>query len=56
MSRGKKVGKNRYHPRKAPFIVIVIFLLIGMAGIYTGEPQRVWEQAVRVCLSCIGIG
>jgi len=42
--------------RKKPFAVIFIFLLIWMAGVATGEPGRVLEQAVRICLSCIGIG
>lgn len=42
--------------RKAPFFVILAFMLLGLAGIATGEPQRVLEQAIRVCLSCIGIG
>jgi len=27
-----------------------------MVGIMTGEVGRVLEQAVQVCLSCIGIG
>lgn len=42
--------------RKAPFLVILGFMILGLIGIATGEPQRVLEQAVRVCLSCIGIG
>jgi len=42
--------------RNAPFVVIFAFLLLWMIGIATGEPGRVLEQAVRVCLSCIGIG
>jgi len=47
--RGKTV-------RIAPFVTILIFLVIGIAGIMTGEVNRVLEQAVQVCLSCIGIG
>ena len=42
--------------RTAPFITILIFLVIGMIGITTGEVGRVLAQAVQVCLSCIGIG
>jgi hypothetical protein len=42
--------------RKAPFITILIFLIMGIVGIMTGEVSRVLEQAVQVCLSCIGIG
>ena len=42
--------------RVAPFITILIFLIMGIVGIMTGEVNRVLEQAVQVCLSCIGIG
>ncbi len=42
--------------RKAPFIVIFIFLVLGAVGISLGEPSRVLEQAKQICLSCIGIG
>ena len=40
----------------APFIIIMFFLIMGILGIMTGEVSRVLEQAVQVCLSCIGIG
>jgi len=40
----------------APFITILFFLILGIFGIMTGEVSRVLEQAVQVCLSCIGIG
>ncbi len=42
--------------RKTPFVVILGFMLLGIIGIATGEPQRVLEQAILICLSCIGIG
>jgi len=42
--------------RKAPMVVIAAFLLLWLVGVATGEPGRVLEQAVQVCLSCIGIG
>lgn len=42
--------------RKAPFVVITAFLFLWMIGVATGEPARVLEQALQVCLSCIGIG
>ena len=42
--------------RIAPFITILFFLIMGIVGIMTGEVGRVLEQAVQVCLSCIGIG
>ncbi len=52
----KRRNKNKYHLRKAPFAVISFFLLCIFIGIAAGEPSRVFEQAVRICLSCIGIG
>lgn len=52
----KKEKKPAYTIRKAPFIVLPIFLLVWLIGVATGEPQRVLEQALQVCLSCIGIG
>lgn len=51
--KGKEKGGRL---RVAPFITILFFLIMGMAGIMTGEVGRVLEQAVQVCLSCIGIG
>lgn len=42
--------------RKAPFVVILIFVILGAIGISLGEPSRVLQQATQICLSCIGIG
>ena len=50
--REKKAGRVQV----APFAVILFFLIMGIFGIMTGEVGRVLEQAVQVCLSCIGIG
>lgn len=52
----KKQKKKNFKIRKSPFIVLSVFLVVWMAGIATGEPARVLEQALQVCLSCIGIG
>jgi len=49
-------GKKAKRVRVAPFITILFFLIMGIFGIMTGEVRRVLEQAVQVCLSCIGIG
>jgi hypothetical protein len=48
--------KKGHKVRRGPFIVLASFLAIWFIGIASGEPVRVLEQAVRVCLSCIGIG
>ncbi len=42
--------------RRAPFLLILIFLILGAIGISLGEPSRVLEQATQICLPCIGIG
>ncbi len=54
MSMGSEKKAKRV--RIAPFITILFFLIMGIVGIMTGEVRRVLEQAVQVCLSCIGIG
>ncbi len=48
--------KPAYTIRKAPLLVSLFFLALLLAGIASGEPGRVLEQACQVCLSCIGIG
>lgn len=42
--------------RRTPFLVILIFVILGAIGISLKEPSRVLEQATQICLSCIGIG
>ncbi|MDZ7640700.1 MAG: CD1871A family CXXC motif-containing protein [Desulfurivibrio sp.] len=54
--RQHPAGLRRPPLRKAPFIVILTAILLGLVGISQGEPQRVLERAVQVCFSCIGIG
>ncbi len=54
MKRKKKSQASKI--RKAPFVAIFIFLVLGAVGISLGEPSRVLEQATQICLSCIGIG
>jgi len=56
MARKSLRRKPEFAVRKTPFLVILAFTILGLIGISTGEPQRVLEQAIRVCLSCIGIG
>ena len=50
----KKNKQNKVE--KTPFIVLFLFIILLFIGVVTGEPGRVLEQAVQVCLSCIGIG
>ena len=54
MVRGK--GRKKQKLRKGPVIILGVFLLFWFVGISLGEPVRVLEQAIQVCLSCIGIG
>lgn len=46
----------QFTPRRAPFVLLALFLALFLAGIALGEPTRVLEQAWSICLSCIGIG
>jgi len=43
-------------PRKLPYILLLLSILLLLAGINAGEVASVWEKAVRICYSCIGIG
>lgn len=43
--------------RRKKFIFLFAFFIILMtAGLALGEYTRVLEQAITICLSCIGIG
>jgi hypothetical protein len=48
------MGSRR--PRRAPFIFLLLFVILLLVGIAAEEPMRVLEQARQICLSCIGIG
>ena len=39
-----------------PAIITTGAVLMIAIGIYMGEPAEVWQKAVSICLSCIGIG
>ncbi|MBU0481687.1 MAG: hypothetical protein KKG47_11360 [Proteobacteria bacterium] len=54
MATSGKTEKPRV--RKRPVIAVLVFIAVWMIGIACGEPSRVLEQAVQICLSCIGIG
>jgi hypothetical protein len=47
---------NQDKKRINPFLLVVIFSLLLVAGINAGEVPAVLEKAVKICLSCIGIG
>lgn len=42
--------------KKAPYILLLIFLLLMLGGIFLGEVAKVLGHATIVCLDCIGIG
>lgn len=51
--------KHKVPPRRfdrKPFYAISIFTVLWLIGIATDEPSQVLAQAIRICLSCIGIG
>jgi len=45
-----------WNTRKGAFLLLSFFLILLLIGINTGEVAVVWEKAVNICLSCIGIG
>lgn len=42
--------------RYTPLISLVISLGLIAFGLWSGEAQLLWQKAITVCLSCIGIG
>ena len=42
--------------RRLPFILVILFLVLLVIGINLGDVSWVFEKAIRVCLSCMGIG
>lgn len=52
----KPSKKKKHNLRKTPYWIFLFFLGLFLAGIASGEPGRVLEQAISICLSCIGIG
>lgn len=53
---GVPPASGRVRLRRAPLLLLALFLLLLVIGIAVDEPTRVLEQAKSVCLSCIGIG
>jgi hypothetical protein len=39
-----------------PFVLMLAFLALALAGINLAEPEAVLDKAITVCLSCMGIG
>ncbi len=44
--------------RKRPlsWALLVVSSLLAAFGVWAGEASALWQKAVSVCLSCIGIG
>ncbi len=42
--------------RKKVIFLFAFFVILMVVGLALGEYARVLEQAITVCLSCIGIG
>ncbi len=55
-TRSTRVPAQKARVRLAPFLVILFFVALFSIGVALEEPGRVLEQAVSICLSCIGIG
>jgi len=55
----KIMPENKISTKKIkviPFVIIILFIILGLIGISLDEPSRVLNQATQICLSCIGIG
>lgn len=40
----------------APYILLIVFGLLLLSGIFLGEVAKVLRHATTLCLDCIGIG
>lgn len=38
-----------------PKLIFILAVLVMLLGIFLQEPMKVFDQAIRICLSCIGI-
>lgn len=54
--QAKEQVQHRQRIRIVPFIVILVFLILGIVGVGMGEPSRILKLATQICLSCMGIG
>ncbi|MEW6428751.1 MAG: CD1871A family CXXC motif-containing protein [Thermodesulfobacteriota bacterium] len=50
------MAPRRQPIRRLPLVLAAIFALAATVGLSAGEPAQVLAQAIRICLSCIGIG
>ncbi len=41
---------------RTPLFIFIFFCLLILSGMVLGEPGEVYQKAVAICLSCIGIG
>lgn len=54
-----KIGKCKgmsLTKAKISYILLTIFVIFLLTGIFLGEVSKVIETAVNICLGCIGIG
>jgi hypothetical protein len=42
--------------RKKSFLLFLFFVALFVVGLNIGEADSVYQKAVTICLSCIGIG
>lgn len=48
--------KEESNPRGKRIILITVFTLMIIAGIYNDEASVVLKKAANICLECIGLG
>lgn len=42
--------------KAAPFLILAAGIVLIVVGVLLGQPEDVFNKAVRVCLECIGVG
>jgi len=41
---------------KLVYVLLIVFLMMMLQGIFLGEVARVIRNGIMVCLQCIGVG
>lgn len=41
---------------KTRYLLLILAIVLICIGVYLGEQDMVFREAIRICLECIGIG
>ena len=50
------MAPKKMKKRNLPFLLMILFALLIVLGINLDEVSAVIDKAIKICLSCMGIG